>query len=196
MDKISIKMPERKRIVLIAHDAMKKDMVEWAEYNKDILAKYELYGTGTTCRILNEALGLNVKCFKSGPLGGDQQVGAKISDNELDAIVFFSDPLDVHPHSSDVSALLRIAVVYNIPIACNRASADFMISSPLMHQEYERLVTDYDNLYQKARTPKQFGIENEHKQTTKDTEVVENCCQDSNDETDETNTNKKAEIKV
>jgi len=159
MKKISIKMPEKKRIVLIAHDAMKKDMVEWAKYNRHILAKYELYGTGTTCRILNESLDLHVKCFKSGPLGGDQQVGAKIAENELDAIVFFSDPLDVHPHSSDVSALLRIAVVYNIPIACNRASADFMISSPLMHEEYERLVTDYDNLYQNVRTPDKFGIE-------------------------------------
>ncbi|MFQ3574628.1 MAG: methylglyoxal synthase [Thermodesulfovibrionales bacterium] len=162
MQKITIKMPEKKRVVLIAHDAMKKDMVEWAEFNKDILSSYELYGTGTTCKILKETVGLDVRCFKSGPLGGDQQVGAKIAENEIDAIVFFSDPLDVHPHSSDVSALLRIAVVYNIPIACNRASADFMIASPLMHQEYERLVTDYDNIYLKERTTEKFGIDNEY----------------------------------
>lgn len=158
MKKITVKMPERKRIAIIAHDAMKKDIVEWAKFNKGVLSKYELYGTGTTCRILNETTGLDVKCFKSGPLGGDQQIGAKIAENKIDAIVFFSDPLDVHPHSSDVSALLRIAVVYNIPIACNRASADFMIASPLMHQEYERLVTDYDNHYQKERKAEKFGI--------------------------------------
>lgn len=175
MRKITIKMPEKKRIVLIAHDAMKKDMVEWAEYNKDILSRYELYGTGTTCKILNETVGLDVKCFKSGPLGGDQQVGAKIAENEIDAIVFFSDPLDVHPHSSDVSALLRIAVVYNIPIACNRASADFMIASPLMYQEYERLVTDYDNIYQKERTAERFGINEDYK-AKQNTQIHETNC--------------------
>jgi len=158
MDKVSIKMPEKKRIVLIAHDAMKKDLVEWAKYNFEILKRYELYATGTTCRVLNDSFGLEVQCLKSGPLGGDQQVGAKIANDEIDAIVFFSDPLDVHPHSSDVSALLRIAVVYNIPIACNRSSADFMISSPLMFEQYERLVIDYDNIYQKQRTADTFGI--------------------------------------
>lgn len=141
----SIRIKKRKRIALIAHDNRKQFMLEWARYNKDLLAEHELYATGTTGKILASELGLKINCFKSGPLGGDQQIGARITDGELDFIIFFWDPLSPHPHDVDVKALLRIAVVYNVPIACNRASADFMISSPLMEQEYEKQMIDYED---------------------------------------------------
>jgi methylglyoxal synthase len=139
-------MPERKRIVLVAHDNRKKDMVEWAEFNKKLLSEYELFATGTTGKILSDALGIPINCFKSGPLGGDQQIGAKITEDAIDMVIFFWDPLEPQPHDVDVKALLRIAVVYNVPIACNRASADFMISSPLMNMSYSRLVEDYETM--------------------------------------------------
>lgn len=133
-------MGARKRIALIAHDNCKKGLLEWAKFNKELLAGHDLFGTGTTGSILKEKLGLDVTCFKSGPLGGDQQTGAKIADGELDFVIFFWDPLSPHPHDVDVKALLRIAVVYNVPIACNRASADFIISSSIMDKEYERQI--------------------------------------------------------
>jgi len=145
-----INMKSRKCIALVAHDNMKKALLEWAGYNKELLAQHELYATGTTGVLLSEDLGLEVHCFKSGPLGGDQQVGAKISEGEIDMVIFFWDPLQPHPHDVDVKALLRIAVVYNIPIACNRATADFIISSHLMHEPYERMVEDYEAI-QKQR---------------------------------------------
>jgi methylglyoxal synthase len=138
-----VPVPGRKRIALIAHDNRKADLVAWARYNRGVLAEHELYGTGTTGHVITEELGLPVTRFKSGPLGGDQQVGALIAEGGLDFVIFFWDPLEPHPHDVDVKALLRIAVVYNVPIACNRASADFMISSPLMDREYRRLVIDY-----------------------------------------------------
>uniref|UniRef100_A0A7C6EE49 Methylglyoxal synthase n=1 Tax=candidate division WOR-3 bacterium TaxID=2052148 RepID=A0A7C6EE49_UNCW3 len=139
-----IKMEKRKRIALIAHDNKKPDLLEWARFNKGLLAKHDLYATGTTGKILASELGLEVTRFRSGPLGGDQQVGARIAEGKIDFAIFFWDPLEPHPHDVDVKALLRIAVVYNIPIACNRATADFMISSPLMSEEYERIVTNYE----------------------------------------------------
>ncbi len=139
-----IKMEKRKRIALIAHDNKKPDLLEWARFNKGLLAKHDLYATGTTGKILADELGLSVTRFRSGPLGGDQQVGARIAEGKIDFAIFFWDPLEPHPHDVDVKALLRIAVVYNIPIACNRATADFMISSPLMSEEYERIVTNYE----------------------------------------------------
>jgi methylglyoxal synthase len=132
------KMAPRKRVVLIAHDNCKDELLDWAEYNRDVLAEHELYATGTTGKKLAERLDLPVERFQSGPLGGDQQVGAAIVEGRLDAVVFFWDPLETQPHDPDVRALLRIAVVYNIPMACNRASADFMLSSPLMEAEYPR----------------------------------------------------------
>jgi methylglyoxal synthase len=132
-----------KRIALIAHDNRKTDLLEWAKYNRDVLAEHELFATGTTGSIIAQELDLKIHLFKSGPLGGDQQVGSKITDGEIDFVIFFWDPLEPHPHDVDVKALLRIAVVYNIPIACNRSTADFMISSPLMEQEYERVLIDY-----------------------------------------------------
>lgn len=139
-----IKMEKRKRIALIAHDNKKPALLEWARFNQGLLAKHELYATGTTGKILAAELGLEVTRFRSGPLGGDQQVGARIAEGKIDFVIFFWDPLEPHPHDVDVKALLRIAVVYNIPIACNRASADFMISSSLMSEEYERIVTSYE----------------------------------------------------
>ncbi len=138
-----IPMAKKKRIVLIAHDNLKKELLEWARWNKELLAQHELYGTGTTGGIIANELGLDVHRFKSGPLGGDQQVGSKISDGEIDLMIFFWDPMSAQPHDVDVKALLRLAVVYNTPVACNRSSADFMISSPLLQEVYIRKLEDY-----------------------------------------------------
>ncbi len=132
-----------KRIALVAHDNKKRDLLEWALFNRDLLVEHELYATGTTGNFLEEALGAQITKLQSGPLGGDQQIGARIADGQIDFVIFFWDPLEPHPHDPDVKALLRIAVVWNIPVACNRASADFMISSPLMSLEYKRILPDY-----------------------------------------------------
>jgi methylglyoxal synthase len=138
-------MSTRKRIALIAHDNCKPDLVDWARFNRDTLSAHELFATGTTGRILSAQLGLEVTCFRSGPLGGDQQVGAGIVEGKIDFVIFFWDPLEPHSHDVDVKALLRIAVVYNVPIACNRATADFILSSPLMREDYRRtLAIDED----------------------------------------------------
>ena len=139
MDRV---LEKTKRIALVAHDNKKADLMDWARSHQDALAEHELYATGTTGTLLEE-LGLNVSKLQSGPLGGDQQVGAKIAERSIDALVFFWDPLVSHPHDPDVKALLRIAVVWNIPVACNRASADFIVTSPLMSTEYEHLPADY-----------------------------------------------------
>ena len=129
-------MDVRKRIALIAHDNCKSDLVDWARYNRGTLARHELFATGTTGLLLSDELGLTVTTFLSGPLGGDQQVGAAVAEGRLDFVIFFWDPLAPHPHDVDVKALLRIAVVYNVPIACNRSTADFVLSSPLMERSY------------------------------------------------------------
>ena len=133
-------MTVRKRVALIAHDNRKLDLLEWARYNRGTLAQHDLFATGTTGTLIETELNLPVQRFLSGPLGGDQQVGAAIAEGRIDFVIFFWDPLAPHPHDVDVKALLRIAVVYNVPIACNRATADFMLSSPLMATEYQRLV--------------------------------------------------------
>jgi methylglyoxal synthase len=133
-----------KRIALIAHDNMKGDLLEWARFNRKLLSGRSLLATGTTGTLLREKLGLDVERLQSGPLGGDQQIGARIAQGEVDFLVFFWDPLQPQPHDTDVKALLRIAVVWNIPVACNRATADFIISSPLLDADYERKVPDYD----------------------------------------------------
>ena len=156
MAKTIIKMKNKKRIALIAHDNRKIDLLEWAKYNRDLLDKHELFGTGTTGQLIENELNIKVHKFKSGPLGGDQQVGAKIAEGEIDFLIFFWDPLEPMPHDPDVKALLRIAVVYNIPIANDRSTADFIISSPLMSTEYSREIIDYKERILKAESIK-FG---------------------------------------
>lgn len=128
----------KKKIALVAHDGCKKDLLEWAKFNSGTLRNHELYATGTTGKLIGQETGLIINCFRSGPLGGDMQLGAAISEGHLDVLVFFWDPMTPHPHDVDVKALLRISVLYNIPTACNRATADFLISSPLMREDYHR----------------------------------------------------------
>jgi methylglyoxal synthase len=140
-----VRMGCEKRIALIAHDSRKEDLLEWVAYNAPVLRAHRLFATGTSGALIEERCGLEVTRFKSGPLGGDQQVGAKIAEGELDLLVFFWDPLQPHPHDADVRALLRIAVLYNVPTACNRATADFVVASPLVHGEYERHVAGPPN---------------------------------------------------
>lgn len=142
----SILMPAVKNIALVAHDNRKIEMLDWASWNKPILAQHNLCATGTTGALIANELGLPVTRFRSGPLGGDQQIGAGITEGDIDFVVFFWDPLEAHSHDVDVKALLRIAAVYNIPIACNRSSADFMVTSPLMAGEYIRLAFDYEHV--------------------------------------------------
>ena len=138
-----IPMACRKKIALVAHDNKKEELMEWAKSNCKLLAEHSLYSTRKTGQLLKNRLGLKVTLLESGPLGGDQQIGSRISEGQIDFVIFFSDPLQSQPHDSDVKALFRIIVVWNVPVACNRASADFIISSPLMSTGYVRLVPDY-----------------------------------------------------
>jgi methylglyoxal synthase len=140
----------QKKIALVAHDNKKSELVEWAMYNKTALAKHILYATGTTGALLENALNNPVTKFLSGPLGGDLQVGAAIAEGKIDILIFFWDPMEAQPHDPDVKALLRVAVTYNIPVACNKATADFLLTSPLMHEEYECFLPDY-SLYLKRK---------------------------------------------
>ncbi len=140
---MKLEIEPRKRIGLVAHDNKKQDLIEWARYNRAFLIEHDLFATGTTGTLLQRELETDVTCLQSGPLGGDLQIGAMIADGRIDFLVFFWDPLEPQPHDTDVKALLRIAVVWNIPVACDRASADFMISSPLMTGPYERQLPDY-----------------------------------------------------
>ncbi len=148
----TIPMARAKQIALVAHDNKKRDLVEWAKFNRDLLARHRIYATGTTGALLERELELPVTKLQSGPLGGDQQIGARIVDNEIDFLIFFWDPLEQQAHDPDVKALLRMAVVWNIPTACDRATADFMISSPLMDKPYDRIVPDYD-VYRTRKVP-------------------------------------------
>ncbi|HET7457195.1 MAG TPA: methylglyoxal synthase [Gemmatimonadaceae bacterium] len=143
MTRVLAQMLQRKRVALIAHDNRKTDLADWARVHREELGRHDLYATGTTGGILAAELGLPITRFRSGPLGGDQQVGAGIAEGRIDCVIFFWDPLAPHPHDVDVKALLRIAVVYDIPMACNRATADFILSSPLMSTPYEHLVPDH-----------------------------------------------------
>ncbi|HLS53674.1 MAG TPA: methylglyoxal synthase [Tissierellaceae bacterium] len=147
----------QKTIALVAHDNMKKDLINWVKRQKDLLAKHILCGTGTTSKLISETTGLPVKSFKSGPLGGDQQIGARIAEGEIDFMIFFWDPLKAQPHDPDVKALLRIAVLYDIPIANNKATADFLILSPLMDKTYDRHIVDFSELMEK-RNKESFGM--------------------------------------
>lgn len=140
-------MTPRKRIALIAHDARKMDLLEWVDRNKNALGKHDLCGTGTTGGLIADQCGLDVTRYKSGPLGGDQQIGALISNMGLDIMIFFWDPMAAQPHDVDVKALLRMSVLYNVAVACNRASADFLISSPLMVQDYNADIKDYSQYF-------------------------------------------------
>jgi len=140
----AVEIAPRKRIALVAHDNKKLDLLEWATYNRELLARHDLLATGTTGKLLEEALKVPIVKLQSGPLGGDLQIGSKITEGQVDFVIFFWDPLEAQPHDPDVRALIRIAVVWNIPVACNRASADFMISSPLMSSSYQRRLPDYE----------------------------------------------------
>lgn len=148
------KLKPRKRIALVAHDNMKRDLIEWAKYNKTALARHELYATGTTGKMLEEELDRPVRKFLSGPLGGDQQIGSLIAEGEIDVLIFFWDPMEAQPHDPDIKALLRLGVVWNIPMACDRATADFLLTSPLMHQEYDTQLRNYGAyLSRKVKNP-------------------------------------------
>lgn len=150
---ITLTIGKQKNIALIAHDGKKAEMIAWCEENKEILKNHFLCGTGTTARMITDKTGLPVRGYNSGPLGGDQQIGAKIVEGRIDLIVFFSDPLTAQPHDPDVKALLRIAQVYDIPIANNRATADFIIKSELMSQEYEHEVINFQkNIKERSET--------------------------------------------
>ena len=146
MGQVGVKILEKKNIALVAHDNMKKNLIQWISDNKQILKKHTLLGTGTTAGLIKEKLNLEVKALKSGPMGGDQQLGAKISEGSIDMMIFFWDPLEAQPHDPDVKALLRISVLYDIPVANNRATADFILSSPFMNKEYSRHIIDYSSM--------------------------------------------------
>jgi methylglyoxal synthase len=137
------KIAIRKRIALVAHDNKKHDLIEWAEHNKATLARHELIATGTTGKLMEEKLDRTVMKMLSGPLGGDQQIGAMIAEGKIDILIFFWDPMEAQPHDSDVKALLRLGVAWNILLACDRATADFVLTSPLMQEEYETIIPDY-----------------------------------------------------
>lgn len=143
-------LQSRKRIALVAHDHKKKDLIEWAEYNKQALARHDLISTGTTGKMIEDQLDRPVRKMLSGPLGGDQQIGSMIATGEIDILIFFWDPMEAQPHDSDVKALLRLAIAWNIPMACDRATADFLFTSPLMHEPYEASLPDYGDYLKRS----------------------------------------------
>lgn len=148
----TLEMSARKRIALIAHDYRKKDLIDWAESNRKVLNRHELFGTGTTGGLIQDKVGLPVQCLMSGPVGGDLQIGSAIAENRIDLLIFFWDPLQAQPHDVDVKALLRIAVVYNIPVACSRSTADFLITSSYFNEPYRRYVVDYNARFTRLKS--------------------------------------------
>jgi methylglyoxal synthase len=142
-------MDKIKKIALVAHDNRKQDLLEWVSENKEKLSKHKLFGTGSTSKLVRDEIGIEVKSYKSGPLGGDQQIGSKISEGKIDFMIFFWDPLTSQPHDPDVKALLRIAVLYDIPVAMNRATADFLFYSEFIDKEYTRKIINYEDRYQR-----------------------------------------------
>jgi len=157
MEYVKAKMDVQKRIALVAHDTMKKELIEWVKFSKGTLEKHFLCGTGTTAKLIAETVELPVRAYKSGPLGGDQQIGSRIAEGGIDLLIFFWDPLEAQPHDPDIKALLRIAVLYDIPVATNRATADFILSSPLMRMEYTRNILDYKKLMSKRTKENLLG---------------------------------------
>lgn len=150
---VSLTLAKQKNIALIAHDTKKPDIIDWCKKNKEILSQHFLCGTGTTAKMIAEKTGLPIRGFNSGPLGGDQQIGSRIVEGKIDLVIFFSDPLAAQPHDPDVKALLRIAQVYDIPIANNRATADFLITSEYMNKEYTHYVVNFKkNIEDRAKT--------------------------------------------
>jgi methylglyoxal synthase len=145
IDEQIVEIGATKHIALVAHDSRKGDMIEWCRTHKEQLNMHFLFGTGTTAKLISESLSLPIRALKSGPLGGDQQIGSKIVEGEIDFMIFFWDPMSLHPHDPDVKALLRIATLYNIPIATNRSTADFLLTSPFMTQSYPRAIINFDN---------------------------------------------------
>ena len=146
-------MNRSKRIALVAHDNKKNELIEWAVYNKAALAHHQLFGTGTTGTLVEQALGQPVRKFLSGPMGGDQQIGARIAEGKIDMLIFFWDPMEAQPHDPDIKALLRLAVTWNIPFVCDRATADFIFTSPLMRHEYEITPPDYSVYNNRLQDP-------------------------------------------
>jgi methylglyoxal synthase len=145
------KMGSSKKIALIAHDNKKTELIEWAVYNKEVLSRHRLFATGTTGKLLEKALNQTITKYMSGPLGGDQQIGARIAEGKIDVLIFFWDPMEAQPHDPDIKALLRLGVVWNIPFACDRSTADFLLTSPLMHQDYEVIQPDYSQYLRRPR---------------------------------------------
>src|ERR1700682_1657005 len=145
------KMAASKRIALVAHDNKKTELIEWAIYNKSVLSMHRLFATGTTGKMLEKALGIPITKCMSGPLGGDQQIGARIAEGKIDVLIFFWDPMEAQPHDPDIKALLRLGGVWNIPIASDRATADFLLTSPLMYQDYQIILPDYSQYIKRSQ---------------------------------------------
>jgi methylglyoxal synthase len=158
MDELTTRMAQTKSIALVAHDNKKAELVRWVRFNRGILENHRLLATGTTGALLGCELDIEIECLNSGPLGGDQQLGARIAEGAIDLLIFLWDPLEPMPHDPDVKALLRIAVVWNVPVACNLATADYLISSPLMVEPYDRVLPDYEIYLQRLEHSAESAI--------------------------------------